>query len=65
MKEIYYVYNKQNSKPKYQHECFENALDEAQRIARIEQTEIEVLKVIAVVKPVTTYDITYYSGVAK
>lgn len=46
----YYVYNKDRGKPKYPHSSYADALNEAQRLAKLENDNFEVLKVVAEVE---------------
>lgn len=46
----YYVYNSKKGKPKYAHNTYEEALKEAERLAKQENDNFEVLKVVAEVE---------------
>lgn len=46
----YYVYNSNRGKPKYTHNSYEEALKEAERLAKQENDNFEVLKVVAEVE---------------
>ena len=50
----YYVYNKLNGKPKYIHTDFNDALEEAKRIATKECEKIEILKIVGEVECIKT-----------
>lgn len=56
----YYVYNKDRGKPKYTHNNYDDALREAERLARKEDVDIEVLKVFAKVSVEKKVIITEY-----
>lgn len=46
----YYVFNSNRSQPTYVHDTYEEALKEAQRLAKLENDNFEILKVVAEVE---------------
>ena len=51
IKEVFYVHAPGRSEPKVGHDTLEEALAEAERVARLNGTEVRVYKQVAVVRP--------------
>lgn len=51
IKEVFYVHAPGRSAPKVGHDTLEEALAEAERVARLNGTEVRVYKQVAVVRP--------------
>ena len=54
MKREFLVWGKGKSAPKYIHNTYESALEEAKRLARKEKVQFDVVERIASIKPVLT-----------
>ena len=51
IKEVFYVHDPGRSEPKVGHDTLEEALAEAERVARLNGTAVRVYKQVAVVRP--------------
>lgn len=56
----YYVYNINRGKPKYTHSSYADALTEAERLAKKENDNFQVLKVVAKVEIEKRLRVTEY-----
>lgn len=51
IKEVFYVHAPGRSEPKVGHDTLEEALAEAERVARLHETAVRVYKQVAVIRP--------------
>lgn len=59
IKEVFYVHAPGRSAPKVGHDTLEEALAEAERVARLNGTEVRVYKQVAVVRPTCCTETKY------
>lgn len=59
VKEVFYVHAPGRSEPKVGHDTLEEALAEAERVARLQGTAVRVYKQVAVIRP-TYHTETHY-----
>lgn len=58
----YYVYSPERGKPTRQHDCFDDAVKEAEKLAIEERTYFYILSVEAIVEPCFTASVSKFEG---